>query len=375
MWNTILQKRLDECKDKLKGIKLVEKKDLEQQGLPEYIRDFIYNASTSDSLTNTDVIIFCEKAIKLFINYTLRPKWTLLNFLFGKTESQSSNRILKQLKILPFYNFYINAISDLILETNSPTVTRIAVEQEIDSVNRSIYEGLLLNPDATKIKNLFLQVYKLKYGDTANILLEHSVPYSFISLFLSDKNFKTLLVKFKIISDLSEDTEIDLKTLIKILTNKYESENSQDRQEQTDTDIKSGLLSDTNESIDTSRPSITNQTTSTKQKSFWEAIRKLSKKISSRKPTTNKLLIKENQNSDAKELFTSSELETITKLIFQSDNAKADEFFRHINKMETWDEVTSLLKTVFTLNKVDIYNSNIVNFVDKLNHLFTELKQ
>lgn len=377
MWNNILKQRLDECKNKLKNIETVRKEQLWQAGLPEYIQEFIYNTSTTDLFTNNELLLLCEKAIKLFINYTLRPKWTLINLLFGQAESQPSRKILEQLKILPFYNFYINAISDLLSESSSPIIMKSAVEEVIDEVNRSVYEGLILSPDATKIRNLFLQVYKLKYGDEAEILLENSVPYKFISIFLSDKDFKTLLIKFKIISELADDTEIDLKTLIKILTNKYEPISIQHKETDTQKvegivqNIEEGFKSTTNTQIQTVSKSLTSQ----KLKSFFRIIRRLSKKFPFSKTAKSKILISNVANANIQELFTPSELETITKLVFQSDKTKVDTFFKHINEMKDWDEVISYLKTIFILNKVDIYNSDVVNFVDKLNNLFPESRQ
>ncbi|MGB9695939.1 MAG: hypothetical protein ACP5P3_01380 [Ignavibacteria bacterium] len=379
MWNNILQQRLDECKRKLKSIKSVEKERLWQLGLPEYIQEFIYNTPTADLLTNNELLHFCEKAIKLLINYTLRPKWTLLNFLFGVTESQSSRKILEQLKIFPFYNFYINAISDLLSETSSSIIAKTSVEKVIDDVNGSVYEGLILKPDATKVKNLFLQVYKLKYGDTAEILLENSVPYKFIFLFLSDKGFKTLLIKFKIISDLTDDTEIDLKTLIKILTNKYEPMNIHHSKEETGAYRENKIVQNAEDNykstIDTSQHFVSEALTFPPKKSFFGIVKKFLKKITFKKIVKEKPAFTSGINTSIQELFTSSELETIAKLVFQSDKTKVDTFFENINELKNWDEVASHLKTIFTLNKVDIYNSNVVNFVDKLNNLFTELKR
>lgn len=379
MLNNILQQRLDECKNKFKGIESVEKERLWQLGLPDYIQEFIYNTSTPPSLTNSNLLQLCEKALKLFINYTLRPKWTLLNFLFGQTESQPANIILEQLKILPFYNFYVNAILDLVSETSPSTVKKTSVENTIDNVNSAIYEGLILNPDATKVKNLFLQVYKLKYGDTADILLESSVPYKFIFLFLNDKDFKTLLLKFKIIPNLTDDTEIDLKTLIKVLTNKYEPISIQHTQEEIDTTIENKTIqnieSNHKDTLAIQQHSTSKFLTFFQQKSPFKTVKNFLKKTFSKKTAKEKTLFADKVNANIQELFTPTELETITKLVFQSDEIKMDTFFKHINEMKSWDEVTSHLKTIFTLNKVDIYNSNVVNFVDKLNNLFIELKR
>jgi len=379
MLTNIFQKRIKECKNRLESIKTIQKEHIWQLGLPEYIQEFIYNIPTTNSLTKNELLQHCEKAIKLFINYTLRPKWTLINFLFGQTESQLSSKIFEQLKIFPFYNFYINAISDLVSETPSSVIMKVSVEKVIDDINSSIYEGLILNPDSTKVKNLFLQVYKLKYGDTSEILLDCSVPYKFISLFLNDKGFKTFLIKFKIISDLSDDTEIDLKTLIKILTNKYEPISIEDPKEKIDNFNEEKEIQNNednhNKLTQTTHLSVPKSITLSNKKSFFEKVKRLFKKIIPKKTVKEIHKLSDKKIINTQEIFTASELEVITKLVFQSDKTKMETFFEHINKLKNWDEVVTYLKTIFTLNNVDIYNSKVSKFVDKLNNQFTELKQ
>ena len=231
--------------NKIENENLIIKNLLETIPAGEYLtRIQILNSSLSDFTKNyllyefnekTDSNEFIQKITKsnkLYFNYTIRPKWTLQTFLFNNFESRPPTEIVKKLNLFTFYSFYSDAIKDFITDNFQIFITKGEVTSIIDHTNEAIHKKLTGDINNAKIKNFLLQIFLLKYDSESNYNLESTIPFSFIGIFLEDKSFLDLEKKFGVIKGLNNETEISLKDIIKVMTDKY---NVPEKQEVTET--------------------------------------------------------------------------------------------------------------------------------------------
>jgi hypothetical protein len=192
-----------------------------KSSLSEFTKNYIFSM-VEDVNDHEQVIDRISKANKLRFNYAIRPKWTLLTYMFGNYESRPPSDIAKKLEVFPFYNFYIDSINDLLKDNFSIFITRNEISLLIDETNKAIYRKLTSDINNAKIKNFFLQIYQLSYGEH-ELNLESTIPYSFIKIFLNDKYYFDLEKKFQLVKGINDEYEISLKDVIKVLMNKYVS--------------------------------------------------------------------------------------------------------------------------------------------------------
>ncbi len=198
----------------------VSEEKIIKSGLSDFSKNFILYDFKED-LNKDELISRVEKSNKLYFNYTIRPKWTLINFLFSNFESRPPGEIIKKLNVFPFYKFYADSISDFIKENFQIFITKKEITSIIDETNKVIHEKLTNDISGLKIKNFFLYLFKLKY-DESEINLESTVPYSFIKIFLNDKSYFALDKKFEAVRNIKDESEISLKDIIKILNDKFD---------------------------------------------------------------------------------------------------------------------------------------------------------
>lgn len=354
-----------------KADKLVDlsKESILKSNLSDFTKNFIINdfENIKDDDGLKEII---SKANKLYFNYAIRPKWTLLTFLFNNFESRSPNDILKKLSYFPFYKFYSDSIKSYIEENSPIFVTKTEIKKIIDTTNHVILEKLNTDISNLKIKNFFLQIFMLKYEDESKYNLESSVHYSFIKIFLEDKSYKELAKKFGNIKELSEDSEINLKDIIKVLTDKYLNiEKSSDEI----------ILSDVKESVKTADF----------KKEQIEILKK-APKHESKLPIYSEELVKVAEDKKEKivpdveplnvelkgisGLFDKKHSEKILEKIYESDLLIMQRSFDKLENCKNWKEATKHLKEVFSNNNVDIYNKDVVLFVNILNEYFKRME-
>ena len=487
--------------------KLTQEK-ISKSSLSEFTKNYIVNV-VDESGDRDEILDRIAKANKLRFNYAIRPKWTLITYLFGNYESRPPSDISKKLDLFPFYNFYIDSINEVLRDNFSIFITRNEVSMIIDETNKAIYRKLTTDINNAKIKNFFLQIYSLKYNEQ-ELNLESTIPYSFIKIFLNDKYYFDIEKKFQLVKGISDEYEISLKDVIKVLMNKYDfnerepqesvtkedsdKPNSDDASVQTPlqsasptilkfpeltdkTYVKSAetiVLEDTNkdlttgpvaeskpesksvpqsESIDESKSepeSEPNEEQSTdipieekpepvadrklntvvdeesvsktveepeieqkpevKSKDEAKVVHKMKHLIRFRQDSKDKgkvesnvepetapinasakgmneeisredkdVLIEEEKEpvaeeptSTIKKLFSEKQFDKILERVYKSDIEQTARSFMKLSNYKTWFEASNHLKDIFKTNEVDIYNKDVINFVDTLNDYFTE---
>ena len=218
MFEQIIDKKLNEAVRIADSLPDYSKESIGASRLSGYLVKFLLSDYI---LQDRDYVIKnIEKAIKLHINYTLRPCWTLKNYIFGNSDSKSSKDILKKSEPFTYYSYYLDSVKNIALDGDQVSVKKIEIESALGHINSDIYNKLTIETTGLKVKNLFLYIFRMKYGDNAEISLNMSVPYLYIRLFLEDKDFTDLVKKFEDTGRFNDLTEVELKTIIKVLTNK-----------------------------------------------------------------------------------------------------------------------------------------------------------
>lgn len=332
-----------------------------------------------------------EKSNKLYFNFAIRPKWTLLTFLFGNFESRPPNEIINKLNVFPFYNYYTDAIKDFIKSNFQIFVTKGELTLIIDETNKAIYEKLTDNINNLKIKNFFLQLYNLKYEDESNYNLESAIPFSFIKIFLEDKSYFVLKKKFDAVKNFNDKSEISMKDIIKILTDKYNktgiinayktedypselNSSAQNEEDSKKIEIeippadKNIILENENQKDTDTNEEILIEPVSEKiySEQLLKATAESEKSASEIK--TDKTGI--NESSVLKDLFDEKQFQKILNKIYNSDIIRSEKSLALLSSLKNWKEASKHLKEIFKNNRVDIYNKEVVNFVNVLNEYF-----
>ena len=400
--------------------------------LSDFTKNYILYEFNEES-TSDELISKIEKANKLYFNYALRPKWTLQTFLFNNFESRPPNEILKKLNIFTFYNYYSDSIKEAIKDNFQIFITKTELTSIINSVNLSIYEKLSTDISSLKIKNFLIQLFLIRYEKESEYNLESKIPYSFVKIFLEDKSYTDFIQKFSVIKDLDSHTELSLKDITKVLTDKYNTSESPEKTESLDVSTESGKvidddkiefnntepvknekdekeiesieISDTvpeivikplnkiknpavetsGKEIETGKIEITKRdkkdsNVKIKDSNLSEPMKKINSDTIPKKETDIIDKKKKSEYTDADTikteknpisvLFDEKRTAQILKKIYKSDLILMDMSFTKLKECRNWEEASALLKQVFKRNDVDIYNKDVVFFVDKLNEYF-----
>ncbi len=438
MFEEIVEKKYNPLKEICDELKIISPESINSSNLPAFAKNFLI--AEQIEINNRELLnSLLEKSVKLIVNYSLRPKWTILNYLFGGFDSKPSDEIIKKIEVFQFYRYYIDLISNHIKDNALMFLTKDEIKYLIEEANKVVLDKLVNNTSSIKVKNFFSQVYKLKYGDEREINLDWSVPFLFIKLFLEDKEFDNLLDKFKIIPGLDDTMEIEMKTAIKIFTDKYyvndnffvlktdssseisqslgiEKEEEKDEREEKTIEEKY----EKTEEIKTNSNS-EDKTIEKTEKNILSSNEKIKEEVDDKprgiiqffKNIKNKRFLKGKETKEEKReteskigivsieekeqykeekqirrnkeilrneekiryIFKGDELKEIQKKIFKGSKSFMYETFGELERFDDWQEASEYLKEFFIKNKVSLYNKYTVLFVDILSEHFLNLEK
>ena len=381
MFEQITEKRINDASREVGRMRDYTYESVINSGLNEFTKNFILSESGNYG-SREAILKASEKAVKLLINYTLRPKWTIVNFIFGSLDSKPSSEILKKVEVFTFYHYYLELIRSIALDSEQISVKKITIDSALESVNKDIYEKLTTDISSLKIKNLFVQVFRLKYGDNSEISLDMSVPYYFIKLYLDDKGYDDLLSRFG--SEFSDADEVELKTIIKILTGKYSVyDTSRRSDDESFTQVPSAFTVKKTEAAPITEKTIPEKEIPAVEESRDDAEKSLGnqfeEKQESRKIPEDSIIeetppeasiIPESEEHHIRYLFKEEEIKSISKKIFKGRKHLMLASLLEIEKLHNWRETTEYLKKLFIENKVDYYDKNVILFTDILSDYF-----
>ncbi len=381
MFEQITEKRINDASKEVSKMPDFTYESVINSGLNEFTKNFILSESGNFG-SREAVLKAAEKAVKLLINYTLRPKWTIVNFIFGSLDSKPSSEILKKVEVFTFYHYYLELIRSIALDSEQISVKKITVDAALESVNKDIYEKLTTDISSLKIKNLFVQVFRLKYGDNSEISLDMSVPYYFIKLYLDDKGYDDLLSRFG--KDFSDGVEVELKTIIKVLTGKYSIYDTSRRlADETFTQTPSSFTVKKTEAAPVTEKTKSENEIPSTEESQNVAEKSLGNQFEEKKEVSEipedsiieetpppAVIIPESEEQHIRYLFKEEEIKNISKKIFKGRKHLMFDSLLEIEKLHNWRETTEYLKKLFIENKVDYYDKNVILFTDILSDYF-----
>lgn len=361
MFENLIQKKIKEETAKAKTIMVFSTEGIAKSDLSLFTKGFI-NIETKGENLNPEILNrLIEKSIKLCFNYTLRPKWTLLNYIFGNLESASVVIVLRKLEIFRFYKFYEESVRKYVKEKNPLAITKKTVINLFDDADTVLHDRLLTDPNAVKTKNFFLQLFRMKYDMNVDLSLNSSVPFGYIRIFLEDKSFYGLLEKFNVIKKLHDGKEIELKDIIKIISGKFVSE----QEAMQDIAVTPGQNYKTpEEELNYSTPSEEMNRTFEEKILMEEGMPEDTKE-----PEKD---VQEISNIAILKLFSREETDRILKKIFENNKIQMYELMTEISEMDDWEDAAKYLKSIFLEKKIDIYHKDVVLFVDIINEYFNK---
>ncbi|MDZ4713557.1 MAG: hypothetical protein SGI89_14705 [bacterium] len=360
---------------------MITKTEIVNSRLSDFTKNYLFNEA-SDKINQDEFDTKIEKSNKLYFNYTIRPKWTMLTFLFNNFESRPPNEIIRKLDLFPFYTFYIDSIKNFISDNSPIFCTKGEITSIIDRTNKAIESRLSEDINHPKIKNFFLQVFKLKYESEDKINLESTIPYSFVKIFLEDKSLENIEKKFHSVKGINDEYEINLKDIIKVMTDKYAAKEPEDVKIITP-EVKAEVIikaqaelpgSKTpekpiaNESKNIKKPGVPKITE--KKEIYSSDLIKADERKKSQDTEVKNVIDQVNLKYNVKDLFNDKLLEKISVKVYNSDLIYRDKSFGKLSNYKTWFEASNHLKEIFKINSVEIYNKDVISFVDILNDYY-----
>lgn len=387
MFEQIKEKRYQEAVTIVDGMRDYSAETIIMSRLPDFTKSFIVNDGAKYN-SKDELLKVIEKSVRLNLNYCLRPKWTLINYLYGKYDSKSSNDIAQKTEIFTYYSFYTESIKELCNDEAYISLPRNVVEELISHIDKDIHEKLTTNTTSLKVKNFFLQVFKLKYGDSVEISLDMTIPYSLVKLFLDDKGFKDVIDMFTDAGFTNDNEELDLKTLIKVISGKIKEVNlpkSEISSVITTAAVEATLnepqetvtavdfsKSDSKTDAETINPEIKPIRHSSRV-GYDNTFENTSTKEEQPEPQKISGEFIEKEELGEKHLrfyFKEEEIKAISKKVFKGNKYTFIDSLLEIEKLKNWREATEYLKKIFIENKVSLGDKNVIMFVDVLNDYF-----
>lgn len=159
--------------------------------LPPFIINFyeLYIPNKSEPLNKKDFEEILRKAIIFNINYIIKPRNTILKFLFGDVETRPVSFIKERLKYFQFYGYYITQISDFISINSLEFISVNQAEHLITDINKKLMEEISLPGGESARMNLVKLLYYFFHDLGENNPINIKIPKKILSAFFHDKGY------------------------------------------------------------------------------------------------------------------------------------------------------------------------------------------
>lgn len=167
---------------------------LRSSTLPPFIISFFdyYVTKKSVPIDKKDFEEILDKAIVFNINYIIKPKNTILKFLFGEVETRPVHFIHDRLRYFQFYGYYISQIEDFITVNSLEMVSVEQIEYLIDDVNKKILEEISSPASDAERMSLVKLLYYFFHDLGDNNPINIKIPQKILSVFFSDKGYTAI---------------------------------------------------------------------------------------------------------------------------------------------------------------------------------------
>jgi hypothetical protein len=372
---------------------------------------FIINFFECSYPKNTTLISKAEfgralkKAIIFNINYIIKPKATILKFIFGDVETRPAEYVKQKLDYFQFYNYYISHIENFI-NLNSPLVISLdQIKHLIDEINNKILEEII-NPlsDDTQRLNLIKLIYYYFLELTENNPINIKLPKKILSVFFSDKGYKEIKSRIDgffsdeifiqeaiqlmkpVKKDKKSDTSINNEGLDEKSLKEFvdKAKTSLLNTDSSNKDIQQALQIELNvgestlntisnisdlRSENINKVELLDKDVTLDEKIYSEDLAFESQLNEAFKPEP--LTEKENKIKLLKEIFCEESFrKKIIKKLFQKDGKVFQVIVLKILESADWKEASAKIADYYDNNKIKYYKPEAVKFVDLLESYF-----
>lgn len=384
-------------------------KQIRNSSLPPFIINFFEHSYSIQHhiLTEEEFENTLNRAVIFNINYIIKPKNTLLKFLFGDVETRPADYITERLGYFLFYNYYIAHIENFIYLNSPVTVSANQVEHLINVVNKQILAEIRYpsNGDSQRLNLVkLLYIFFLDLGENNPINIK--LPKKILSAFFNDKGFTQ--IQNRIDKFFSE--EIFIQETIELIKPKPRkarvkaSEKEIDKKakeilskaknllmdnESSNREIEKALTAD--EEIPAPEEMIGSERTipeKSMRKKEQESIERgiissgFGDEIYSEDLILQSQLGKEeipkplSEREEKEKIFNELFCEEtyrkkILKKIFRKDESFFKEFVYSLIEENRWEDATRKIDEMFSNKKVNYYSDEAVKFVDVMQYYFT----
>jgi len=374
--------------------------------LPPFITSFLENYIPKHNipLDKKDFEDLLNKAIVFNINYIIKPKNTLLKFLFGELDTRPAAYILNRLRYFQFYGYYISNIEDFIAVNSLEVVSYNQLEHLLNEVNRNIYEEISGRQSQAHRMSLVKLLYYFFHDLGENNPINIKLPRKILSAYFSDKGFHE--IKKKIDGFFSD--EIFIQEVIELI----DPENKRLPKETAEDDVTEDQIK---QIISKAKTEFINKENADKE---IERILKADEPLNEDIPEINIRLIREQEAKlpeveksrliiddeiYSDDLLFASQFNEITppqqvtdeekrkrliedlfcessyrKKIIKKIFDKDEEIFReNVNRIldkNNWDKAVLFIDTLYRDRKVDFYSDAAVKFVDIFQNHFNKIE-
>ena len=366
-------------------------KNIKQSNFPPYIINF-FDCSLKHkkiALKKEEFEKLLQNAVVFNINYVIKPKGTLLKFLFGSSDARPTEHVIERLCYFQFYRYYTDAIIEFIQLHSHPVISISQVEKLLNEINKKILDEISSDESSdTQRLNLVKLPYHFFIDLTENNPINIKLPKTVLSAFFQDKSFNE--IKKRTDNFFKED--IFIQEAVELMKKKKEEEKkAEDVQskaaEKTLQNSKSGFLNTeiTAREIDKTKP-VEQEQTEMRTEFIEEVIGTeikqsiLDKNIYSEEllsvSANDELRPEENIYEDWKEkildkLFCEEHYRIrIVKKLFGRDEDIFKKFMFKLFDINNWETASEFIDNYFTKNKIDYYSEEAVKFVDIMNDHF-----
>lgn len=377
---------------------------IRNSSLPPFIISFLeyYIPSHNIPLDKKDFEQVLHKAIVFNINYIIKPKNTILKFLFGDVETRPAHFIRNRLRYFQFYGYYVMQIEDFIDVNSVEVVTYNQIEHLINEVNKKIYEEITVPGNNSHRMNLVKLLYYFFHDLGDNNPINIKLPKKILSVYFYDKSYPD--IKKRIDSFFSD--EIFIQEAIELMDPKTRKS----ARELTDVGVSDAELRDI---ITKAKTQLINNRAANEEvekillpeevmpeeplRVNIEVIREQESKLP--EIEKNRLIISEDLYSD--DLIFAAQFNDITPPVQLTDKEKRDRllddlfcestykkriikyvfnkdesnFMGSVNlilDLDSWDIAAEKIESIFNKNKVDYYSEEAVKFVDIMQSHFAK---
>lgn len=377
---------------------------IRNSSLPPFIVSFLeyYIPSHNIPLDKKDFEQVLHKAIVFNINYIIKPKNTILKFLFGDVETRPAHFIRNRLRYFQFYGYYVMQIEDFIDVNSVEVVTYNQIEHLINEVNKKIYEEITAPGNNSHRMNLVKLLYYFFHDLGDNNPINIKLPKKILSVYFYDKSYPD--IKKRIDSFFSD--EIFIQEAIELM----DPQTRKSARELTDVGVSDAELRDI---ITKAKTQLINNRAANEEvekillpeevmpeeplRVNIEVIRERESKLP--EIEKNRLIISEDLYSD--DLIFAAQFNDITPPVQLTDKEKRDRllndlfcestykkriikyvfnkdesnFMGSVNSildLDSWDIAAEKIESIFNKNKVDYYSEEAVKFVDIMQSHFAK---